>query len=970
MKSLSFFEREYGVPHSSKSLHNEKWYSSLYILNTKSTIMMDQLTAAKESGRLVESNTSIKQAFHPDSFAARIADIKIDGQSTEFLKKFGSSEALNAELAKEENLQLNKRDQAFRQSISEAVPNDLDKATRKAHLREFAGLEQGPLSNPTTLFNKSELMTILNAFRALSDWQSMLELASECNNAAFLTNPLVRERLAVAHNKKRDPDPVSAIAIGEGLVAEGHHHAEVFAAAIGKGYYLKYDAASAFIQSREELAEAIKNGGSPESASIRALLETHSKRTETMKRYFPGFDTTTNVEELRTISLRESGKAYEQGFRLSYEYYPGINVAYCFLEKQRLEIADAVQKNQAPTFDALNRARATASMVHLSCQIEGGVDSLDYWCVTSMLEATCLMGSTLGEVKPSLDRVLAVAENDWEVSTSLNKLRGARDLFSIANSNDPSLKIFDHVIEQLSERLSRIETINQTSDRALREDLKEALYSEMQSYRTYATLSDSDLRELPKEDLFPLLKTIPSRELNLYLAKMSEELRSEFLRTVSLPRLNDIKLQAILDSTYSYRSVGSDFVGGDVISGNMKFGGQLWDNAMSRFDMTEFMEAMDVDITSLVDLRSLTLGERSSIDEAILRGQRTLGKIKDPELFLDVVREVVRERFKTKSLENLDGQPHDIFDATVAGLIELAGGAERKGVDGRVNTTVAFLIAVGDCRHHANVAQGFYDTWSASQLKPYFDAMYAAIEAGNRTLFSENAAKVSFLSGQELRTADLVIETQWKMEQQTTEDGKRIDIKYSPLLFAGHKVLDDTGEFHQMEDHSLNILVDRYEQSVSLRDTFYNQVYQFGEGIIPLEEIELKIVNKLVGDRVIPFLVPVIPLPSQHDTDPRTGERVEAMVRGFPTEYSGTRHKPISDETGTPRLVGRELSAFDFVTLLSPKRREEFAQLRELALSMPSAQALLAKRQLAREKSEEKMAEELATIHRGVAHHS
>ncbi len=871
-----------------------------------------------------------------------------EGQLAEVTHTFyglSALDTLNPKVACEQNEVLNKRSKAFYAELRELVPDSLDNPTKVERLKEYIGLNHADNSR-LDYFISSELMTVFNLFRKTKAFDAMFEMSQRSGNTLFSNSEIVRELAAVACNKKEQPDPERTLEIAGGLLEEGLENGEVFGA-IGKAFLLKHEAAKEVVAlSKEKLQK-------PDDVTMQERLEAAEAK---FKRYFPD-DSLQDAEMLAQRSLEQSLDGYEKGFTVAYEFYPGINVAYRQLALGRLE-------DVAPTCE----------MVFNSCLRDGGIESKDYWCVTSMLEASCLSNKPLEEIQPILEKVLELAWQSWMVDTTTYTLSNARNQFQQTREKlaeeirvfggDPDKRASEQpetvpadllqkyrrmaeteskmttVISALSERLQLTKAVEASKDEAKKQAVQE-LERSLAEFKKSPNLSPAQLSTMPIDDLNAALNKMLPPQLNSHLARLTEDRRSQYLHSIDESRLNEIKIQAMLDSSFSYRGLASNFIGGETISGNLRGGrGQLFDQTISRYDVRQFDEVLKASLEDITHYEVMEEEGKRALEEARALGLETLQDIKDRGLFSRVATALVRHHFKTHEIEVMQDPRHDIYDAKVAGAIEVGGATERKGTDSRTNISIALAIALGDCRHHGQAMQMLCDAWQKDQFNVNLDKQHAAIKRGDYKEYQALMEEFNELSEWELRTFDIILETQAEME-----------VKYKPKRDEhGQLIVDPKGGFYEMEDHTCTLWLNRKRGLLEFADTFYRNVYNLGSGTKTLAEIDLRVVEiqswneKKNGYDVTPVLSMVVPVDPLKWTDVATGENRSCPVRFFRTPYAGTRHVP-TDETGAPRFMGNIVDeSMLLAEMLTRQATESKKRFHHGLLDMPGARKVLNER--------------------------
>lgn len=377
-------------------------------------------------------------------------------------------------------------------------------------------------------------------------------------------------------------------------------------------------------------------------------------------------------------------------------------------------------------------------------------------------------------------------------------------------------------------------------------------------------------------------------------------------------------LQAVRDYSYSYRGCGSVFRGANRVGGNVAFGGQLPDHSVSRKDLRLF--------TGLVKMTPAQLGIKfdkpvAGYNAADLMNT-PLTDINDPEVFMSVADQFIRQTFTTENFagsglhmednalsKNEYGESR--YDATVKSVLRACGkkiGERDADIDTRTNISAIFALGMGDCRHHAQVKQIMFDMWQKEQMNSYLSDMYYQAWQGKPV--DENCwqAKEFYNAlDTELRTADVEVRVPVKMEQETRmENGvpKKVDIPYKPLMRDGKFIPDDPTHKRNLEEHTLCWLIRKNRDGklteFGLRDAFYqDKHYAWGRMDIKVKDIHVTLSGK-----------PSIPAGKIDGSKTTTGQAVSVVQ--VPTVYnSGKRDSFIKDSIGRDVcLVGIPLSGF------------------------------------------------------------
>ncbi len=290
--------------------------------------------------------------------------------------------------AAEQNKQTVERESKFDTKIRQILDGENKSPEEKlVELRKFTFEDNSPSS-----LNPSELMLLLNTFKDHfenhADWESIIKLYNGSNDERFTSAPLVREFYAVALNKSGNAE--ASIKEAERLISEGVETGEMMSA-LGKAYKLRYEAAKAMASTAGET-----DG---------------EKFKEAKKNYLNLFPEDTDLNQVNVHfqqSFEKAFLAYEKGYLLDFEYYPGINAVYLALEIRTEE------------WD--QKAHEMAKLVKWSAENDGGLDAQDYWTAITTLEAMCIMHDDAYAIEAGLAKVLPRATKVWQIDTTLEHL--------------------------------------------------------------------------------------------------------------------------------------------------------------------------------------------------------------------------------------------------------------------------------------------------------------------------------------------------------------------------------------------------------------------------------------------------------------------------------------------------------------------------------------------------------------------
>lgn len=361
----------------------------------------------------------------------------------------------------------------------------------------------------------------------------------------------------------------------------------------------------------------------------------------------------------------------------------------------------------------------------------------------------------------------------------------------------------------------------------------------------------------------------------------------------------------ILEKTFSYRNMGSDFAGGEFISGNLAFGGQLPAHAVSRWDRRQFRQLLDAPLADWLPADVAAEASR-------LAGADRLSASKDPKAVLASLDAIIRNSFDTDGrasresllsgaradsdgLERLDSDEHKAFDASVRSLNESFLAGRPREADSRTNVALCFAMGIGDCRHHAQAKQMLFDLWQDHRLS---EIAALGVQAALRNdQASEDILEREYdsLSRILLRTAHVEVFSQ--AQGQGLYD---IERGASGLPLQGQ-------EIRHIESHSMSFLVrvDAAGHPVSARlaDSFYQKEYPFGDGELDLSSGKFD------------FSAGNIRLEAPD------GSLVSSEVRIAPSPFAGKCSKQSPDETGAnPLFMGIEAQSSSVLSLMASRK--------------------------------------------------
>lgn len=171
------------------------------------------------------------------------------------------------------------------------------------------------------------------------------------------------------------------------------------------------------------------------------------------------------TEEEKRHYIKLSADAYEAGFMKYMEFYPGINAVY-----RQVDLGN------------MDKAKKLAQIVACACEKDGALETKDYWCATSRLEALCIAGIDEKQLDISLRELLAYNVPTWQFETTRDTLKGVNEKL-----NSP---IIGKVISEFDAVLngnSNIQTEQQQAATDKKTSLEDVLTQNSYSYRGLAS---------------------------------------------------------------------------------------------------------------------------------------------------------------------------------------------------------------------------------------------------------------------------------------------------------------------------------------------------------------------------------------------------------------------------------------------------------------------------------------------------
>lgn len=276
----------------------------------------------------------------------------------------------------------------------------------------------------TEVSTAEQLAFIFSALKDGSRFEEMINLYESSSSQHFVQSTKIREFLAVAYHK-----------MGEKKLKEGN-----------------LEEAEMLLTKSETVLDGLvgQGAGNGEVFAIKAKIY----------KLKSGMPASAESTDGKNTSLQKCIEMSEQGYLSGFEFYPGINLVYN-------KITQSSGVNNA---EELQKSLKITELVYLSTQKAGGIQSNDFWTVTTMLESSVLQGK---QDERLLDRVLDLAQVDWEINApieNLNRLKTQLNQFSSLGNSDELIKNIDWATEKLEERK---EQLRANGDRAKNNENKE-----------------------------------------------------------------------------------------------------------------------------------------------------------------------------------------------------------------------------------------------------------------------------------------------------------------------------------------------------------------------------------------------------------------------------------------------------------------------------------------------------------------
>lgn len=749
----------------------------------------------------------------------------------------------------------------------------------------------------TDLMDSGQFMLVFNSFRNMGKFQDMIDLYDRCPNKDFTDATLVKELLALAYVKTGAP--IKALEVTHDLIERAHtplfNHLKRGEAKTLKPVHIHSTHA------------ALKNAQDARYAVLAGRRRVSSTTYEMQGRAYRLLADKEKNGGKKQALLEKSVKALEDGFEATLDASVGLMALHRNIELGRTE-----------------KAEKTAELVYLAALRDGAEEmrlingeekltSRDFGLLNTALQAGILSGRSAEEMQTLTERLERCPARRWQLDdlaesltliadkhpseqlkNLLTTLRQKKKAYAFTTVMEPLTKgVYDLPEKQTGEnadntaRDAKIAAIKAKARKLAPAVAHDNMMKSHNPYMLAQAVKIGAILDYNEEAMSRLRKTfiesnpphwmIASTQgfLETLAAKTAEPNSPESIRIREQAAIlggyvtksekekseNQAKLDALYATTYSYRGLASRFEGSSRVSGNMQFGGQLPDHAVSKKDLELFSGLLRMPLKKLMPQEKIP----QDIDAS-----KPMSSITDTDKFLKAADAFVRYHFGTDnfakhgfSLEDnalmcgSDGllkgtkggelQYGSLYDQTVDGMMHVCGKQKGKeanaGIDSRTNISAIFLLGMGDCRHHAQVKQILFDMWQKKQMNDTLRTALRAAEAGNAPAHDAAVQQFDRMYRTELRTTDVKVNMPIVMEQDSNDKGEKWDLIYRPELTTDKKFKKKERD-STLEEHTMTVLMTRDEngelKKFDLRDAFYQNTYDWGDKNIPLSAIELK----------------------------------------------------------------------------------------------------------------------------------
>lgn len=802
--------------------------------------------------------------------------------------------------------------------------------------------DDGSEIKQTDMMDSGQFMLVFNHFRNIGRFQDMIDLFDRCPNKDFTEATLVRELLALAYIKTDVPE--KALDLTNDLIERARTPFYTHSKRADK------DARPVRLHATHE---ALKNAQEKRVAVAAARRRVSSTTFEMQGRAYRLLADKENDAAKKKALLEKSAKSFEDGFEATLDAGVGLMALHRNIELGKTEKAE--KEADLVYLAALRDGAAEMRLING----EEKLTARDFSLLNTALQAAILSGKGGEEMQALAERLERCPARRWQLndlaesltliaekhpSKHLNKLletlRQKEQAHPIATVMEPLLQnAFDipdaaqvNGEDQAAARKEQIAALKAKARQIAPDFVQNNVFHSGNPYmlshalrlgavlsydeKTMDMLRQSFIESQPphwmigstQKFLNAMASKIadPNSPASERIAKQAAYLEELIPSSEKQKTENQEKLDALYATTYSYRGLASRFEGTSRVSGNMQFGGQLPDHAVSKKDLELFSGLLAMPLNKLMPEKMIPQS---------INGAEPLNKVKDVDAFLTAADAFVRYHFGTDNfagygfslednalmcgkdglLKNTEGaelQHGSLYDQTVDGMIHVCGKQKGKkenaGIDSRTNISAIFLLGMGDCRHHAQVKQILFDMWQKKQMNDTLRTALHATREGNAPAHDAAVRKFDQMYRTELRTTDVKVNMPVVMEQESDDKGNTWDRMYRPELTADKKFVKKDCDT-TLEEHTMTVLMQRDEngelKKFDLRDAFYQHTYEWGNKNISPDDIALENGK------------PKVAVGSLNKSEVLNGEDVPVHL--VPTNYNtGRRDTAVNDSTG------------------------------------------------------------------------
>ncbi len=740
------------------------------------------------------------------------------------------------------------------ESGKEAMLRDLAFSILLTHTDTVGKLENLTFSGQRGLagWSTKELIEITNHFRLLSSPANEIRLYRECRDKGFLNAPRVREFYILALNKAGLP--MDAIQEASKMIAAGESSALIWSA-LGESY-----SARAFFA--ERLCQSLADTPSDKSRMSAPIQTVDPLLLNQFSNYFPEVVspigmTVAQVWEMRQKNLQMATRIFHRGFRDSESSFPGLGwmlrtidgLTDLMIERGRLKQKEAnrtLDEEEGLRLQFIDNDIKTAEealdhqsqLVWIALELQGGMESLDYWTPAGTVLLAVMRGATRPEIRAFMSRLFSAADADFKIATTLAELKRVRDSYAV-------------MIEHASER--------DTTLMALRVSGAECAIAACNEAVSRFQVQGRAENRKTRRFYHMAIETRPAKSL-----------------------------QVFLDKTMNFRTLTASLVPLNISGGLGRVGSRVPDLLIDRQVQEDLIDLVETRILQMLapEDREFPLAVIARIQQVIGAGLK-VGDLQD-------LQSPTHASFDIRSdgLIALSGIDHDMrrnartgTDLTAALLMQNGDCRETMYLNGalfacwqqiqvkkriasamlclELNYSTGFQAIINEdipqlMRYQLRGGQvivyvesiGMKEKYHCERVakddatavfRPYgVDELRRNIPLTPYEL--ENAKiKATFTDGSSLWVEPKdPITGKWRPIEHTPVPGGGVPL--IPRAEAGYENLQSLQLLNLVEEHALTFLYDSHQQTMTLCDGFYNKQlykspYSFGSGIINMEDI-------------------------------------------------------------------------------------------------------------------------------------